>query len=137
MEYLTKYSLSVTIHLPVNNGIKNCPHMIPTDAKFCPECGKPKGFDPSSIIRKIIRDYPEAECAIDPNGNSVGETQWYQHEADIKRFSTVLPDILFELRGLGEERDDVWIKWFLGGKMQAVRAKAKIVFPAFDPNGFI
>lgn len=56
--------------------------------------------------------------------------KWYDHEEDTKKISKKYPDFLFKLKGHGEEAGDVWLKYFLNGKMQ----KAKITFEEFDPQ---
>ncbi len=58
--------------------------------------------------------------------------KWYRHEKDMKVISKIYPDILFILEGIGEESEDMWMKYFKNGKMQV--CKAEIVFPAFNED---
>lgn len=58
--------------------------------------------------------------------------KWYEHEEDMRKFSNKFQDVLFELRGEGEEWDDRWIKYFFNGKMQVCFAKITIEYPKFD-----
>ena len=60
------------------------------------------------------------------------EAKWYDHEECMRVVSTQFPRILFVLRGDGESNDDMWVKYFLNGKMQA--EYAKITFGDFDEN---
>ena len=62
--------------------------------------------------------------------NNLDECKWYDHEADMKIFSALFPEVLFMLRGEGEESEDIWMKYFQAGKMQI--AKATISFEPFD-----
>ena len=48
----------------------------------------------------------------------------------MRDFSLKYPSTLFTLEGSGEEDVDMWIKYFLNGKMQ--RCQAKIVFEEFS-----
>lgn len=58
------------------------------------------------------------------------ETKWYDHEKDMREISKQYPDVIFQLNGEGEESGDIWVKYFVNGKMQV--AKAKITFDDFD-----
>lgn len=58
------------------------------------------------------------------------ETKWYEHEEHMRAISKEYPDVIFQLNGEGEESGDVWIKYFVNGKMQ--KAAAKITFDEFD-----
>jgi hypothetical protein len=53
--------------------------------------------------------------------NPWDETNWYDHEQDMKVFSVLFPDLLFTLSGDGEEQGDVWRKFFVRGKMSGSR----------------
>jgi hypothetical protein len=58
--------------------------------------------------------------------------KWYDHEKDMKEYSTHYPDILFTLMGDGEESGDIWCCYFKNGKMQ--RAETTIAFTPFDSS---
>ena len=58
--------------------------------------------------------------------------KWHNHDSDMAFFSEKYPESLFILKGEGEESGDIWIKYFLNGKMQ--RAEAKITFEEFDES---
>lgn len=54
---------------------------------------------------------------------------WYSHEDDICTVSAAVPDALIRLHGEGENRDDVWDKYFTGGKLVET-CYAKLIQPA-------
>ena len=56
--------------------------------------------------------------------------EWYNHEPEMRKLSSKFPDVLFTLKGAGEESWDIWKKHFKGGKMQI--CQAKITFEHFD-----
>ncbi len=58
--------------------------------------------------------------------------KWYQHEEDMKLYSSENPTVLFTLKGEGEESGDIWIAYHKAGKVQT--CKAKIVFDDFDES---
>lgn len=55
---------------------------------------------------------------------------WYDHEDHMRELSEQEPDELFELRGYGENYEDIWVKYFKSGKMQY--EVAKIIIEPFD-----
>ena len=76
------------------------------------------------------------EKISDYKGFEFGErVKWYDWQENMKAFSKVYPTVLFTLKGEGEESGDIWIAYFLGGKMQY--SKAKIVFEGFDKKKLI
>ena len=58
--------------------------------------------------------------------------QWYEHEEDLTQYSMQNPNILFILKGQGEEAEDAWVKYFKNGKKQVCHAK--IIYDPFDES---
>lgn len=58
--------------------------------------------------------------------------KWYEHEENMLKLSRRYPDIVFKLKGIGEEFPDIWIKYFKNGKMQ--KCIAKIMFDDYDES---
>lgn len=70
-------------------------------------------------IIKEFRDSCEgAKDSFDADGGCQYEAKWYSHEKDMAAFSKKHPDVVFELYGEGEGKDDTWYKYFKNGKMQ-------------------
>ena len=78
-------------------------------------------FDNMNLIDELIEGWFEAK--------------WYEYERDVKILSLKFPTIVFILEGNGEESDDMWVAYFMNGKMQY--EKAKITYNSFDPNKLI
>lgn len=60
---------------------------------------------------------------------------WYEHKEDMQILSKQFPDILFVLKGEGEENGDFWIKYFKHGKVQV--CPGKIVYDSFNESKLI
>ena len=58
--------------------------------------------------------------------------KWYDHDLHMRQVSLEFPGVLLTLNGEGEESEDIWVKYYLNGKMQYERAK--IVLGPFDPS---
>lgn len=67
--------------------------------------------------------------------NGVTGAKWYDHDSFFLEMSKRYRDIVFELTGLGEEREDTWKKYYVNGQVK--KNYAKIVFPEFDPVEFL
>lgn len=61
--------------------------------------------------------------------------KWYEHEEDMRAYSAWHPDLIFELKGEGEEAGDLWIEYYKNGKMQ--RCEAQIMYAKFDESELI
>jgi hypothetical protein len=70
--------------------------------------------------------------AVDSEGCTTDSCKWYDHEKEVAQFSTIYPDVLFELSGEGEDSGDIWKKYFKNGKMQL--CSAEMTFPPFDES---
>jgi hypothetical protein len=46
------------------------------------------------------------------------------------KMSLQFPDLIFQLKGEGEEPEDIWIKYYKNGKVQV--CYAKITFDEYD-----
>ena len=72
----------------------------------------------------------KAGCELYLDGDD--ECKWYDNEEDMILLSKEFPDVLFKLHGEGEDNEDIWDKYFMGGKMQYCPAEVKC--PPFDRN---
>lgn len=63
------------------------------------------------------------------------DCKWYHHTEHLKVLSSKYPCIIFTVMGIGENNDDMWVKYFLNGKVQEV--EAKITFEPFDESKLI
>lgn len=88
-------------------------------------------------VRSAVAEHLKVDGSMPGYGKLVGiayrqseQIKWYNHEDDMKKLSTEFPTVLFILKGEGEESGDLWIKYFLGGKMQY--APGEIKYPKFD-----
>ncbi len=57
--------------------------------------------------------------------------KWYEHDEDMIQISEKYKNVLFTLTGTGEEKYDIWRKYYYNGKMQSVTGK--VVYDSFDP----
>lgn len=98
----------------------------PSQTKFKVE------MNADEIYSKLYKENEEVRYAMDKRGNTSEPCKWYEHDKDMKEFSKKYPEYLFTLKGEGEEAGDMWVKYFLNGKVQT--ANAKITFDPFDVN---
>lgn len=48
--------------------------------------------------------------------------KWYGHDSDMLKLSSMYPSVEFILEGHGEERADIWRKYYKNGKVKRVEA---------------
>lgn len=65
-------------------------------------------------------------------GGACGQIKNVAPDPEIIELSKAFPDVLFTLRGSGEEPEDLWRTYFRNGLSQ--EAAAAITYPEFDPN---
>jgi hypothetical protein len=63
------------------------------------------------------------------------QQKWYDHTEDMCRLSKEYPNVLFILTGKGEEPEDMWVKYFMNGKVQV--ENAVITYGKFDPKKLV
>lgn len=56
--------------------------------------------------------------------------KWYDWQEELLEFSKQFPDIVFELKGSGEEKEDIWDCYFKNGECQY--AEAEIILEEYD-----
>jgi len=77
-----------------------------------------------------LNDYCDYSPLMGFFNGDADSCKWYNHEEDMLKLSKDFPDILFTLKGEGEEAGDLWVKYFKGGKKQV--ANAQISYELFD-----
>jgi len=117
MSYYTDYTLSVYSAVRDDSGALKMSDKIP------------------SILEQQISDEIE-KMNVFPDGDITDSyyvsTTWYDHEKDMRLLSTKFPDFVFWLSGNGDNCEDMWQKFFVGGQMQ--ECYAQIVYDDFDPT---
>lgn len=92
----------------------------------------PTDLSDSAIIAHL-RDYADdARYALEEDGQGYDSCKWYSHDEDMRDFSRLHPDVLFELDGEGDESGDIWQAYFQNGKAQY--CQAKVTFEKYDPK---
>lgn len=81
------------------------------------------------LISKFIKKY-EIEYVINSDGTPNDTAKWYEHEEQLIEFSKLYPNVIFKLKGEGEESGDLWIKYFKNGKHQY--CEAIVTFEEYD-----
>jgi len=94
----------------------------------------PQG-DSSDVIDDLRNTSDSAKYAINDTGGTEEPCKWYQHEEDLRDFSKKYPDLLFELKGAGEDSGDIWVEYYKNGKMQ--RVEARIIFDPFNEHELV
>lgn len=70
---------------------------------------------PKNLIEELEAKYDV--CGVfKADGTFENHSKWYDCEKDMTNFSLLYPNFLFELNGVGEDREDIWTAWFLNGK---------------------
>lgn len=80
---------------------------------------------------KIYSDiYEVSSYPFDYQGCTEGK--WYRHNEDMLTVSEMHTTLLFMLKGKGEGKEDMWVKYYKNGKVQ--ECKAKIVYDDYDEH---
>lgn len=90
---------------------------------------------PKDIIKALRDENENAAYGLTEDGYSKADLVWFNHEQELKEFSTKYPGWLITLSFEGDEPHDIWRKYFLNGKLQA--EKAKIIIDDFNPDKLV
>jgi hypothetical protein len=95
---------------------------------------KISGADNANQMVKIAQDL---ELGNDYEVSNCGsalltcfEEKWYGWKEDFERVSRTYPRVLFEVNGIGEDKDDQWRARIRNGESEVIRAR--IVFDEFQ-----
>ena len=88
----------------------------------------PEGFVVPPALAGAIKE----KTYLEYQGNRwfAQDLKWYDWEKAFRELSAEFPEILFTLRGHGEEVGDDWQEYYQNGKMQHV--KGILTFAPFD-----
>ena len=89
------------------------------------------------IIEQLRSGCDYAAVALDKDGNFGEECKWYDCREDVLSFSKKHPDILFLLKGEGEEANDRWKFYARSGKSYFQKAKVipeQLIFEQFNES---
>lgn len=120
MGYCTDYTLSVFSAVKDSSGKMGMSDQIPgiIEQQIDDEIDKMNIFSDGNI--------KDSYCVY---------TTWYDHEEDMRLLSAKFPDMVFWLSGQGENAEDLWQKFFVGGQMQ--ECYAKIIYDDFDASKLV
>lgn len=91
-------------------------------------------YIPSDLEQQIEKEIEKMNVFQDGNiqDSYYANAKWYDHEDDMRLLSAKFPDTVFWLSGSGDNCDDLWQKFFVGGRMQ--ECYAQIVYDDFDAS---
>lgn len=86
-----------------------------------------------NVMHELSKSNEElVEFLFFSNGKLQGSCKWYDHEYDMRCLSEKYRGVIFTLHGAGENKSDLWRKYFLNGKMQT--SYARIEYDCFDTS---
>ena len=64
----------------------------------------------------------------------LGSGKWYDYDENMLLLSARFPDVLFELTGEGDGREDYWRNYYKGGRAMRNTIEVKVISHDFDPE---
>ena len=123
MSYDTAYSL---VYVSGSQMVPQCNHPTSPTDRFCPSCGlQITAVHVVDIIERMLKE----TLAYTPFNEPCS---WYTHVDDMCKITKGFPETIIALYGDGEESGDLWVKYFLNGKVQ--REQAEIIYPIFNKS---
>lgn len=88
------------------------------------------GDDFNAIKDELNKEIGKFDCDHLSEEEWFCYAKWYDYEEDMLRLSEKFPNVVFTLKGIGEEHDDMWVEYFKNGKCKY--SQAEIVFQKYD-----
>lgn len=135
MGYYTAYELEVDIQKPTTIPPKETLETLSKEELADIILNNKDWFDKEITVEDIIADLRKdegAQYALDEDGSTYESCKWYEHQETMIKFSKKYPNVLFTMKGEGEEAGDVWHTYYKDGKYQ--EAQAKIVIEEYNPS---
>lgn len=99
-------------------------------------CKREKSESNEELTFKILAEQLNTSTQVNEDELEHGfNCKWYTHEQDMCKISELYPTHLFILYGFGEDKEDIWVKYFVNGKMQA--SKAILTYDRFDKSKLV
>lgn len=139
MGYYTCYILSVHDYggSKISDGeiaakileLYNGPVKPDREERFYPFCRGRMITAPSSIECRVLSDNQDG-LNLDPEDHF----KWYDADRDMLELSKIFPDIIFRLRGQGDDSDDKWETYYNDGRLHTynITGKKKAKFDIAD-----
>lgn len=83
-----------------------------------------------AFFAEIERRLCDLGIGYNQDTHSTEPTKWYEHEEDMRKLSSEFPTVMFKVYGNGENDEDIWVRYYIDGKMQ--HEMAVIQYPDFD-----
>jgi hypothetical protein len=64
----------------------------------------------------------------------VNDVKWYKYNEHMIEISQRYPNLVFRLRGNGEEAGDIWQTFYKNGKRQHWKLPLDVIYPEYDEN---
>lgn len=81
-----------------------------------------------------VVDHENGISALAGYGNLFNDEtyKWYDHEENMRQYSTIYPKTLFILEGEGEKPGDLWVEYYKNGRRQL--CKGVITYDPYDES---
>lgn len=88
------------------------------------------------VVKNVEKAIDEIDVLEDGNSRCgwSAYTKWYDHDENMRLLSYRFPNVVFELRGDGEDSEDVWAQYYKGGRVQTDGLVVTYTYNKFDES---
>lgn len=80
-------------------------------------------------VLKLLHNISDGEV---PSDSAYFNAKWYDFEEHVYAVSKQVPNILITIEGEGEDNGDLWIEYWMNGKVCG--GQAQIIYPEYKPS---